>query len=183
MTEAWTYNADGTSETSLANVQGSSYTSLLSIYDLNSSAGGHLAAQQYVATNGTQNIHGYENGLTIALNGAGASINLPAPAGDNFSFTYHANTVVTGGGANTNFVFQSGFGNATITDFVANSLANTNHDVITFAGNLFTSFADIMNHATQDKSGNTIIADGHGDTLTLNHATMASLHPNDFMLA
>ena len=183
MTAAWSYNADGSSTMSYANVQGSSYTSLSNIYDPNSPAGGHLAVQEYVGTNGTQNIRGYENGLTITLNGAGANVTLPAPAGDSFSFSFHPNSVVTGGGTNENFVLQSGFGNVTITDFIADSLPNTNHDVITFAGGLFTSFTDIMNHATQDKLGNTVIADGHGDTLTLSHTLVANLHANSFVLA
>ena len=47
---------------------------------------------------------------------------------------------------------------------------------------LFANFADLQSHMSQDKAGDTIIADGHGDSLTLTHVAMATLQAHDFLL-
>ena len=182
MTKTWTYNGDGSSETVLNNVQGQSYTSLTSVFDPNYSVNNHFAAQGTINTNGSQTLHGYENGLTIAQGATGASISLPSPGNDTFNFAFNSQTTLVGGGTNEKFVLNSGFGNVTISDFIANSLPNTNHDSITLTGGVFRDFADLQSHMTQDKLGNTIIADGHGDSLTLSHTVIANLHANDFII-
>src|SRR5262249_1988664 len=128
-----------------------------------------------------QKLHGYENGLTIAKDSTGLTVTLPTT--DNFKFLFDANTNLTGGGSNEHFVFGSGFGHTTISDFIPHSLLNTNNDTITFSGGLFANYTDLHNHMSQDSSGNTIIADGHGDTLTLLHVSMAHLQSADFFLA
>ena len=35
---------------------------------------------------------------------------------------------------------------------------------------------------SQDSKGNTIISDGEGNVVTLNHTLVANLHANDFIL-
>ena len=162
MTEAWTYNSDGSFEFSFNQVQGQSYKSSESVIDPNYNPY-NPAAMETITTNGSQTLHGYENGLTIANGSSGASISLPSPGDDAFKFAFNSNTTMTGGGTNEIFVLNSGFGNVTILDFIANSLPNTNHDTITFTNGLFQNLADLQNHMSQDKLGNTIITDGHGD--------------------
>jgi Big-like domain-containing protein len=179
MTAAWTYNADGTSEYALNNVQGQSYTSSEKIYDPASPLTSHVAIQESMGTNEIETLHGFENGLTITEGPGGATVTLSST--DSFNFGFHSNMTLTGGGSNENFDFSSGFGNATITDFIPHSQLSTNNDMISFAGGLFSSFADLQQHMTQAGSA-TVITDGHGDTLTLLHVSMASLHPTDFLL-
>ena len=177
MTQTWSYNTDGSYETHLNGLQGG--TSSTNIYDTTN----HLAAQAVINTNGSEALRGMENGLTITSGPNGSTFALPSPQNDNFAFSFNSATTITGGGNHESFAFQAGFGNVAITDFVAHSQANTNNDTIAFAHGLFQSFADLQAQMSQDKAGNTIIHDSHGDTLTLAHTTITSLHANDFILA
>jgi hypothetical protein len=76
--------------------------------------------------------------------------------------------------SNSNFpVFNSGFGNNTITNF------NPGHDVIQFNHALFTNFAAVMAH-TQRVGANTLITYDANDEITLKGVTASSLHSSNF---
>lgn len=183
MTAAWTYKPDGSFSLAYDHVQGQSYTSFINIYDPNLSSSSRLAARESITVNGAQTVRGYENGLTFEKGAGSGSIKLPGSANDIFDFDFNANTTMIGGGANTSFVFQSGFGKVTITDFVAHSQPNSDNDTIAFGHGLFRDFADLQSHMTEDaKTASTTISDGHGNSLTLNHTLIAQLHASDFIL-
>ena len=181
MTETWTYNSDGSSEFLSNNVEGTSYTSSANIYDPNYSSNGHLAAQETDNTNGSQTFNVHENGLTIAYGSEGATVTLPG-TNDSFDFALTANTAISSGGTNENFEFNTGFGNVTISNFISESQSSTQNDTIAFANGLFANYTDLQSHMSQDKAGDTIIADTHGDSLTLTHVAMATLQAHDFLL-
>jgi Big-like domain-containing protein len=181
MTADWTYNGDGTSEEAFQNNRGLSSLSSANIFDPHSSLNGHLAVQENLNTSGSQTLHGYENGLTIAKDSTGLTVTLPTA--DSFKFLFDANTKLTGGGSNEQFAFGSGFGHTTISDFIPHSQLNTNNDTIVFSGGLFANYTDLLHHMSQNRSGDTIITDGHGDTLTLLHVSMAQLQSSDFLLS
>jgi hypothetical protein len=102
-------------------------------------------------------------------------------SGSNTLTSTGGNNLFTGNGHPDTFVFAANFGNDVITDFNANS-ASSGHDVIQFSKSVFDSFADVLSHATQ--SGlNVVIADGAGDTLTLNNVKLAALDKSDFHFA
>ena len=100
MTETWSYNTDGSSEASLNNVEGQSYTASASIYDPNENSNGHLAAQAITNANGSETLNSYENGLTITVGSGGATFSLPAPAGDSFNFAFNETTTINASGTN-----------------------------------------------------------------------------------
>jgi hypothetical protein len=180
MTQTWTYNDDGSFSMVSEHVQGQNYTSLTNVYDPNFGSN-RLAAQETVGTNGTEILRGYENGLTIAKGADGADVRLPG-LDDAFHFAFNATTTMSSGAASVNFVFDSGFGKVTITDFAAQSQQSANYDTIAFAHGLFQDFADLQSHMSQDSKGNTVISHGQGDMLVLSHIMIVNLHANDFIL-
>jgi hypothetical protein len=98
-----------------------------------------------------------------------------------------SNTLTSTGGSNLfvgnghpdTFVFASNFGKDVITDF---SASGRSHDVIQFSKSVFDNFADVLSHATQS-GHNVVIADGLGDSLTLNNVKLAALDKHDFHFA
>jgi hypothetical protein len=67
-----------------------------------------------------------------------------------------------------------------IADF---AVAGAAHDFITFQGNaVLNSFANVVANATQVGAA-TVIADGGGNTLTLNNITKSALVTADFRFA
>ena len=181
MTETWTYNSDGSSEFLCNNVEGPSYISSTNVYDPNYSSNGHLAAQETDNTNGSETFNVHENGLTIAYGSEGATFTLPG-TNDSFDFGLTANTAISSGGNNENFEFNAGFGNVTISNLISGSQSSTQNETIAFANGLFANFTDLQSHMSQDKAGDTVITDTHGDSLTLTHVAMATLQAHDFLL-
>ena len=123
-------------------------------------------------------------GLTdhLTFTDSAAGVTAATSAGQSFVFGPNANTVLTGGGSNEAFVFNAGFGHASITDFAPSAQAPATHDTIAFSAGTFADFADLMQHATQSGTS-TIIADTHGDSLTLQHVALAHLTAGDFILS
>jgi hypothetical protein len=174
MTQSWSYNADGsTHESVLSGISDASYTSSVTGFG----AGNQSVVHQYENTNGSETIQGLTGNLLFTDEPAGASVT--TAAGASFGFSPNANTTLTGGGANETFVFAAGFGHATITDFVPQSQANTNHDQIVFAPGTFANVDDVLSHAVAS-SGNTLITDQAGDTLVLSRVSPAQLTARDF---
>jgi hypothetical protein len=128
---------------------------------------------------GTETIHGLADHLTFMSSAAGTSV--ATADGTSFGFAPSAGTTLTGGGSNETFVFGAGFGHATVTDFVPQALATTNHDTIVLAPGTFANFADVLSHATQS-GHDTVITDHSGDTLVLQHVLVAQLTAHDFSI-
>jgi len=85
---------------------------------------------------------------------------------------------LTGGKGPDIFLFRQNFGATVVTDF------DVNTDAIQFDKSLFTSVGDILSHTT-NSAGSAVIADSHGDSVTLLGVTLAQLqgHQADFFLA
>ncbi len=65
-------------------------------------------------------------------------------------------------------MLNAGFGHATITDFASG------HDTLVFAPGTFADVGDALRHAAQS-GGNVVMTDAAGDTLVLQHTSLAQL--------
>jgi hypothetical protein len=86
-----------------------------------------------------------------------------------------ANEVLFGNGGADTFVFSGNIGKDTIADFQASN------DALQLSHNVFSSFADVLAHATQVGSDVTIHFDA-ADSVTLHNTMLAHLTTNDFHL-
>ncbi|HEX4766232.1 MAG TPA: hypothetical protein VH414_08135 [Lichenihabitans sp.] len=91
------------------------------------------------------------------------------------------NDLMTGGGANTTFVFTSHFGRDEITNFTA---SGSTHDFISLPRAEFASVAAVLRHTTTALDGSAVIHVDPRDSIKLDGVTKAQLltHPNDFRL-
>ena len=85
------------------------------------------------------------------------------------------NDVMTGGAGADSFLFRTGFGHDTVTDFRAGG----EHDVIAIAKSDFADFAALSAHLIDTAAG-ALLTLHDGSTLTLNDVTRASLGAHDF---
>ncbi len=83
--------------------------------------------------------------------------------------------LMTGGAGADTFLFRTGFGHDTVTDFRAGG----EHDVIAIAKSDFADFAALSAHLTDTAAG-ALLTLHDGSTLTLNDVTKASLSAHDF---
>jgi fibronectin-binding autotransporter adhesin len=114
--------------------------------------------------------------LTITIKGNGSSVVNGTAQDDTFDHVGGGATIF-GKGGNDTFVFNKGFGSATIGDFDANK------DTIELDHSLFKSIQDILNSAHAANGGHdTVITDAAHDTITLKGVMLAQLqhHQNDF---
>jgi VCBS repeat-containing protein len=123
--------------------------------------------------------------LTITIVGADKSANISAfqvvsGTSQNDTFNNVGNGVsVFGGGGNDTFVFNAGFGSATIGDF------NVDKNTIDISHTLFASVSAILASAQSINSGHdTVLTDAAHDTITLVGVTVAQVqaHAGDFHL-
>ena len=82
------------------------------------------------------------------------------------------------GGSEHRFVFNPGFAQDVIANFVA---SGTQHDTVSFASSQFSSLAEVLHHTTM-MGGNATIHGPDNQTLTLGNVTKAELraNPSDF---
>lgn len=102
------------------------------------------------------------------INGGAGSDNLRGGAG---------NDTLTGDSDNDTFVFQSGFGHDTITDFAAGAGVG---DVIELHDDIFADFAAVQAASSQVGSDVLITVDA-SNSILLTNVTLANLHQNDFL--
>jgi len=93
------------------------------------------------------------------------------------------NDIFTAGGGDDQFVFNPGFGQDLITNFVPG--AGATHDDVLFDHTIFADFNSVMAHAAEVPDGpgvDTVIIDPNNpnDTLTLQHVAKATLAAGDF---
>ncbi len=121
--------------------------------------------------------------LTVTLVGANSGTSMSTfsavngtSGNDNFS-NVGGNVTIFGGGGQDTFVFNAGFGKATIADF------DIAQDTINISHTLFGSVADILAAATSANSGHdTVITDSAHDAITFSGVTVAQLHASNFHL-
>lgn len=80
---------------------------------------------------------------------------------------------LTGGGGHNHFVFNTGFGKQTVTNFASGS------DQLWFDHALFGNASQVIAHA-QQSGANALITDAAGDQIVLQGVQYASLHAGDF---
>ena len=112
--------------------------------------------------------------LTITLVGADRSAsmsNFAVVNGTSGNDTFHnvgGNVTIFGGGGHDTFMFNAGFGHATIADF------DIDHETINIDHTLFADVSDILAHAT-DVGADTVITDAANDTIILQGVTLAQV--------
>ena len=87
------------------------------------------------------------------------------------------NDTLTGGNNIDTFVFNTSFGNDTITDFVAGNGAT--HEFIDFSTSVFADYAAVS--AAMVQSGANVVITSGTDTVTVNNVTVANLTSADFL--
>ena len=89
---------------------------------------------------------------------------------------------ITGGGSGEDFVFNSGFGHATLVDF-HDHLTGSTHDTVTLPLSEFHTINDLLNDAKP--SGTSLIITSGSDHLTLDdmtHSQLKQVVSTDFKL-
>jgi hypothetical protein len=172
-------NSDASYDIAYFNVSGQAYSSYEAIYNIAAA----LAANAQNNVNGSGNLILYANGLTITSGSGSGSV---AIGSDTFAVTPHSveTTTIMNSKSNETFVYGAGFGQDTITGFLAPTTSG--HDHLQFMKSMFgfsstaTQTADANALLSKFASGaaNTTITDLGGDTLTLNGVTIATLQAN-----
>jgi hypothetical protein len=172
-------NADASYDIAYFSVTGQAYSSYEAIY--NTAAALVANAQNNVDGSGTLIL--YANALTVTSASGSESV---AIGSDTFAVTPHSveRTTIMNSKSNETFVYGPGFGQDTITGFLAPTTAG--HDHLQFMKSTFgfsstaTQTADANALLSKFASGtaNTTITDLGGDTLTLNGVTIATLEAN-----
>ena len=114
------------------------------------------------------------NGNNTISGGAGNDI-IKAGNGNNIINGGAGNDILTAGKGNDTFVFAAGFGNDTVTNY-------HNGDHIEFDDHQFANFAAVE-AASHQVGADTVITLDPGDTVTLQHTSVTSLHASDFILS
>jgi hypothetical protein len=86
------------------------------------------------------------------------------------------NDILAGHGGSDTFVFAANFGNDVVKDFGAKG-----SDVVQFSSSLFSDFANVLSHASQQ--GNDVVISAGADSLTLKWTKLGSLTSQDFHFA
>jgi hypothetical protein len=158
-------------------VTGQPYSSYEAIY--NTAAAQVATAQDNV--NGSGSLLLYANGLTITSSSGNESI---TTGSDTFAVNPHSvETTTTNSKSTETFVYGPGFGQDTITGFLATT---ARHDLLQFSRSMFgfssgpsqTADAQALLRSFATGTTNTTITGLQGDTLTLNGVTIATLKAN-----
>jgi Ca2+-binding RTX toxin-like protein len=107
------------------------------------------------------------------MNGGAGNDSLSAGSGNDVIAGGTSNDVMNGGSGNDLFVFESDFGEDTITDFQTT-------DRIQLDSDLFSDFAAVI-AASQQVGADTVITLDADNSITLQNVQLASLQANDFL--
>ncbi|WP_299752710.1 putative Ig domain-containing protein [uncultured Tateyamaria sp.] len=120
----------------------------------------------------------YGDEANNSLWGLDGNDSLDGGVGNDWIYGGAGNDTLTGGVGNDVFVFDPGFGEDIITDFVAG--AGT-EDIIAFRGapNLSSSYADVLNSAADDGTDTTITLDTD-NSIVLKNVVVSDLSSDDF---
>ncbi len=117
--------------------------------------------------------------IETAIGGSGNDT-IIGNAGNNTFNGRQGNDVLTGGVGDDTFVFASGWGGDTVTDFVAGSSSGDKIDLSAMTA--ITTLSQALSYATQS-SANTIFNFSASDILTLVNVTLGNLITGDFIFA
>ena len=119
---------------------------------------------------------GTGNGLDNTLVGTGSANTLSGGAGIDQIYGMGGNDSLTGGSGRDQFMFMSGFGLDTITDFIA---TGTNNDQLGFI-DLFNNYATARANMAQ-VGGNVVVTLDAANKITLTGVNLANIDPSDFL--
>jgi hypothetical protein len=128
---------------------------------------------------GAKKLNATGSALDNRLTGNSGNNLLNGAAGDDILTGGNGKDSLTGGIDSDRFVFKTGHGKDTITDFDA---LGSDHDIIDLTDvKSITSFGDLKaNH--MEKAGSAVVIDaGHGDTITLEDVRLKNLDAGDFL--
>nr|WP_320201853.1 calcium-binding protein [Agrobacterium sp. rho-13.3]MDX8311632.1 calcium-binding protein [Agrobacterium sp. rho-13.3] len=117
-------------------------------------------------------------GTTAAFTGTGNALDniIVGGAGANILTGGSGNDILTGGSSADTFIYTPGFGQDTITNFIATGTA---HDVIQMDKTIFADWAALLSASSQSGSDTIIRADAD-NSITLKNVTVNTLQANDF---
>jgi Ca2+-binding RTX toxin-like protein len=151
--------------------------------NLATGTGRYGSASRDVIVN-VENIYGSEFGDKLTgdsgvnrLNGQLGNDIIDGGGGNDYIIGGEGNDTLTGGAGADVFIFETNFGNDTITDFWAGT---TRTDRIWFQGVGFDDFSDVLANAVDTAAGAVISVAGHG-SITLTGVSIAQLHADDFI--
>ena len=116
--------------------------------------------------------------LLTDLTGSQFNDTLTGNSGNNTLTGLSGNDTLTGAGGNDTFVFLPGFGNDTVTDFMAGPNSGP-HDLIAFDHTIFADFDAVVAMSAQVGTSTVITVDAQ-HTVTLANVSLGSLHHDDF---
>ncbi len=126
---------------------------------------------------GTAAINGTGNEFDNIITGNASANILNGGAGNDVLIGGAGNDTLTGGVGNDSFVFSTGFGKDTITDFTAG--LGVTDELHLALGTAFDTYAEVMAVATQ-VGANTVFTFSPTDTITLTNVLKATLVIDDF---
>ena len=118
-----------------------------------------------------------ENAVIENANGGSAADTIIGNSADNVLTGGGGSDALTGGSGDDRFVFASGSGADTVSDFTAGS---GSADTLDFTSYGYTTYADILSNVSiADVGGNAVLTIG-SDSVTLTGVSSANLHVDDF---
>jgi Ca2+-binding RTX toxin-like protein len=138
--------------------------------------GGLQANVENLTYTGTGNFTGYGNEIANIITGGNGNDTLLGLGGNDTLIGGAGNDTLTGGTQSDSFIFASGFGKDTITDFVAGA---GSVDVIEFDDAVFANLSSVLAAASQ-VGADTLISYDANNTITLKNVAMSNLHADDF---
>jgi Ca2+-binding RTX toxin-like protein len=136
-----------------------------------------------IGTSGNDTLYGLDGEDTLNggadndfLYGGSANDYLDGRAGNDRLDGGAGNDTLRGGAGNDVFVFNPGFGQDIITDFVAGAATE---DVIRFDNTIFANFTAVM-QAAQQSGADVVITGDTSNSLTLKNVQLSALHADDF---
>ena len=129
--------------------------------------------------NGTAAINGTGNALANQLHGNNGKNIIDGKAGKDMIWGHGGADILTGGAGADQFVFATGDGKDTITDFAA---TGSSHDILDLSDLAsITDYKDLVQHHMK-QVGKDVFIDGlHGDSILLKNVKMAALDAGDFL--
>jgi Ca2+-binding RTX toxin-like protein len=137
-----------------------------------------IANVENLTLTGKKNIDATGNDVANILIGNSRANNLIGLGGKDVLDGGKGDDMLSGGALSDRFVFKTGYGHDTISDFDAKT---ADHDRLELSGVMgIDSFAGIKTHMAQ--LGSAVVIDaGHGDSVTLEHVKLKTLDAGDFI--
>lgn len=128
---------------------------------------------------GAANINGTGNALANQLHGNSGKNVIKGLAGNDTIWGHGGADILTGGAGVDQFVFNTGDGKDTITDFTA---AGSRHDILDITGlSSVTSYSDLARNHMKQVGGDVLIDGLNGDSILLKAVKLSSLDAGDFL--